>query len=100
MFLAGGECWGAVSVFRRGDRPDFTPTPASDITEMLTLAHGLMAREREVLEQVIAGRSSTGIAAVLGVSPHTVQDHLTSVFGKFGVRSRGQLVARALGSDA
>ncbi|MFZ3566858.1 LuxR C-terminal-related transcriptional regulator [Streptomyces sp. BH097] len=73
------------------------PAPASGITGMLSLAYGLTAREREILEQVISGRSSTGIASVLSVSPYTVQDHVKSIFAKFGVRSRGQLVARALG---
>ncbi|GGN00493.1 helix-turn-helix transcriptional regulator [Streptomyces fuscichromogenes] len=72
------------------------PTPTSGITEMLALGYGLTAREREILQHVISGRSSTGIASELTMSPYTVQDHLKSVFGKFGVRSRGQLVARAL----
>ncbi|MGI5195744.1 response regulator transcription factor [Streptomyces sp. CA-288835] len=73
------------------------PAPASGITGMLALAYGLTVREREILEQVISGRSSTGIASALSVSPYTVQDHVKSLFAKFGVRSRGQLVARALG---
>ncbi|NMH78601.1 LuxR C-terminal-related transcriptional regulator [Pseudonocardia xinjiangensis] len=74
------------------------PTPASDITEMLMRMYGLTVREREVLEQVISGRSSREIAGALTISPNTVQDHVKSLFAKFDVRSRGQLVARALGS--
>jgi DNA-binding CsgD family transcriptional regulator len=81
----------------RGASVVIQPTPASDLTGILTLTHGLTAREREILEQVISGRSSTEIASALNVSRHTVQDHLKSVFAKVGVRSRGQLVARALG---
>ncbi|MEU5312005.1 helix-turn-helix transcriptional regulator [Streptomyces sp. NPDC021562] len=73
------------------------PTPTAGITEILTLVYALTAREREILQQVISGRSSTGIASVLSMSPYTVQDHLKSIFSKFGVRSRGELVARALG---
>ncbi|MBA6434427.1 LuxR C-terminal-related transcriptional regulator [Streptomyces sp. GMR22] len=72
------------------------PTPVSDVTRTLARAYELTAREREILEQVISGRSSTGIASALTMSQYTVQDHLKSVFAKFGVRSRGQLVARAL----
>jgi DNA-binding CsgD family transcriptional regulator len=82
---------------RSGASVVIQPTPDSDLTRMLTLTHGLTAREREVLEQVISGRSSAEIASALNVSRHTVQDHLKSVFAKFGVRSRGQLVAHALG---
>ncbi|MGP2440725.1 LuxR C-terminal-related transcriptional regulator [Streptomyces sp. JW3] len=73
------------------------PTPASDLTRTLALAYELTPREREILEQVISGRSSAGIATSLTVSHYTVQDHVKSLFDKFGVRSRGQLVARALG---
>ncbi|MGY0064267.1 hypothetical protein ACWY4P_48890 [Streptomyces sp. LZ34] len=29
MFLADGECWGALAMFRRGDRADFTPGEAA-----------------------------------------------------------------------
>lgn len=81
----------------RGASIVIQPSPTSHITETLALAHGLTAREQEILRQVISGLPSSGIAAALAVSPYTVQDHLKSVFAKFGVRSRGELVARALG---
>ncbi|MGF0175748.1 helix-turn-helix domain-containing protein [Streptomyces sp. Marseille-Q5077] len=71
--------------------------PASDIAEVLMLAHALTRRERQVLQRVIAGTTSSAIAAQLHISVNTVQDHLKSIFSKVGVRSRGQLVARLLG---
>ena len=71
--------------------------PASDIAEVLMLAYGLTRRERQVLQRVIAGPTSSAIAAQLHISVNTVQDHLKSIFAKVGVRSRGQLVARLLG---
>ncbi|MEV5987419.1 LuxR C-terminal-related transcriptional regulator [Streptomyces sp. NPDC052051] len=72
------------------------PAPSSDIAELLMLVHGLTNRERQVLQRVIAGGSSTAISAQLHISVHTVQDHLKSIFAKVGVRSRGQLVATIL----
>jgi len=72
------------------------PAPSSDIAELLMLVHGLTNRERQVVQKVIAGSSSSVISAQLQISVHTVQDHLKSIFAKVGVRSRGQLVATIL----
>ncbi|GAA4662623.1 MULTISPECIES: helix-turn-helix transcriptional regulator [Amycolatopsis] len=69
------------------------PTGA-DLHDLLFAAYGLTAREREICHEVLAGRPSAAIAARLAITPNTVQDHLKSVFGKVGVRSRGELVAR------
>jgi DNA-binding CsgD family transcriptional regulator len=54
----------------------------------------LTTRERDVCQEVIAGHSTSDIAARLFISAHTVQDHLKSAFAKVGVRSHGELVAR------
>lgn len=43
---------------------------------------GLTPREREVLAAMAEGKSNRGIAQALGVSPATVQKHMTSVFHK------------------
>lgn len=57
----------------------------------------LTAREHEVLEHLILGRSVKQIATVLGRSPHTVHDHVKSLHRKLNASTRGGLVARALG---
>jgi DNA-binding CsgD family transcriptional regulator len=71
--------------------------PTSEISQLLMLAYALSPRERDVLQRVIAGIPSAGIAAELHISISTVQDHLKSIFAKVGVRSRGQLVSHILG---
>jgi DNA-binding CsgD family transcriptional regulator len=81
----------------RGTAVVIEAAPVSDIAEMLMRAYGLTRRERQVLQQVIAGTPYSAIAAQLSISVNTVQDHLKSLFAKVGVRSRGQLVARVLG---
>ncbi len=70
-----------------------------ELLGLLFAAYGLTAREREVCHEVIAGRSTSDIAARLAIRAHTVQDHLKSVFGKVDVRSRGELVAKLLPED-
>jgi DNA-binding CsgD family transcriptional regulator len=56
-------------------------------------AHGATAREREVATLLARGMANADIAAELVVSPHTVEDHVKSLFEKLGVSSRQELVA-------
>ena len=56
--------------------------------------HGVTAREREVATLLAAGSSNAEIAAALVLSPHTVQDHVKSLYEKLDVSSRQELVAR------
>jgi len=58
----------------------------------------LSPRQREVLELLCSGASEKEIAAALEVSIHTVHDHVKALHRAYGVRSRGELMARALGS--
>lgn len=52
----------------------------------------LTPRERRVLEGLTLGTSNREIAAKLGISPKTLQNHLTSIYRKLGVTSRTQAV--------
>ncbi|MDQ3932821.1 MAG: LuxR C-terminal-related transcriptional regulator [Actinomycetota bacterium] len=70
------------------------PAPPARISSLLMSAYGLTAREQEVTSLVLQGSSTSQIADELVVSPHTVQQHLKSVFDKTGVRSRRDLVGR------
>jgi DNA-binding NarL/FixJ family response regulator len=56
--------------------------------EGLPGAHGLTARELEVLRMVAAGRRNKAIAAELVVSVRTVDRHASNIFAKLGVSSR------------
>jgi DNA-binding CsgD family transcriptional regulator len=55
---------------------------------------GVTAREREVATLLARGLTNAEIAAALVLSPHTVQDHIKSLFRKLGVGSRQELVGR------
>jgi DNA-binding NarL/FixJ family response regulator len=51
-------------------------------------AHGLSARELEVLRLVAAGKSNREIASALVISEHTVARHVQNIFAKLHVSSR------------
>jgi DNA-binding CsgD family transcriptional regulator len=59
-----------------------------------TSAYGLTKREREVVDLVVRGASTREISRSLYISEYTVQDHLSSVFEKVGMRGRRALVKR------
>jgi len=63
------------------------------LAEIVVRSAGLTPREREVLEQVLAGASTRQAARALALSEWTVQDHLKKVFAKFGVTSRAELLS-------
>jgi DNA-binding CsgD family transcriptional regulator len=53
-------------------------------------------REREILELLAGGRTDGQIAALLELSPATVQTHVRNAKSKLGARTRAQAVAIAL----
>lgn len=52
----------------------------------------LSARERAVLNGLLANRRVPTIAKTLGISPSTVRNHLKSIFQKVGVHSQAELI--------
>ncbi len=52
----------------------------------------LSPREREVVKQLINGKSNKEIARILGIEPGTVKAHLYSAFRALGVSNRTQAV--------
>lgn len=67
---------GVVAALRRDGREE---DPLGELT----------TRERAVLELVAAGRSNNGIAELLSISPRTAEKHVSSIFEKLGLSSRG-----------
>jgi DNA-binding CsgD family transcriptional regulator len=70
------------------------PADAADIAPLLMSMYELSEREQAVTRLVLQGESTDAIARQLWLSPHTVQQHLKSIFAKTGVQSRRDLVGK------
>jgi DNA-binding NarL/FixJ family response regulator len=91
----------AVHFFRKEqfDRREFKRVVSSSALPKKepNLLQVLSAREKQVLELLIEGRTNNQIAAELTITVNTVKKHVQSIFTKFNVDSRAAAVARALG---
>lgn len=98
-----------AQAFAHGKR--MTPADLVQLTEQITaLSHaimpetpqstpshgGLTARELEVLRLVATGLTNAQVAHQLHVTPRTVNAHLTAIYSKLGVSSRGGAMRYAL----
>jgi LuxR family maltose regulon positive regulatory protein len=90
---------------RRGITPTYTANLLSAFPEQETLPdqyphppqliEPLTPRELEVLRQIADGASNRDISAALFITIGTAKRHTSNLFGKLGVNSRTQLIARA-----
>lgn len=66
--------------------------PPSDDENSETRHVRLSPREAEIAEALAEGSRVTRIAAALAVSPHTVRNHLRSIFRKLEINSQQELI--------
>jgi DNA-binding CsgD family transcriptional regulator len=60
----------------------------------------LPPRLQQVLDRLLAGDSAKQVAAHLRLSPHTVSDYIKELYRRFGVASRGELLAEFIAPPA
>lgn len=58
--------------------------------------HTVTPRQREILRQIAAGRTSAEIAEELGLSVFTIKNYVERVFSRLGVSTRAGAVGLAL----
>jgi FixJ family two-component response regulator len=115
IFLTGrGDVASSVAAMKRG-AVDFLEKPVDDQRLLTAVSHALAkheelrsarlqregiaarlalltARERQVLEMIVAGRLNKQIAADLGTVEKTIKFHRANVMHKMGVRTLADLV--------
>ncbi len=97
--VMGGECWVEQDfindLFKALQK-------SSRSTRAATKPHnesGLTAREREITEKIMAGRTNSDVARELSLSVNTLKHHLSKIFRKLGVSNRVQLTLLARDRD-
>ena len=81
------------------DRPPATRHPAADpratletVCMRLAAAHGLTAREADVLPLLARGHSAQVISGELSIAKGTVQTHVKHIYGKLGLHNQQELI--------
>lgn len=82
-------------LWHAGKMAPHAPADAAAAEGSANLPH-LSPRERQVLDLLLAGDTVKGAAAHLLISHRTVEGHVKVLHRKFGVSSRGELLARCL----
>jgi DNA-binding NarL/FixJ family response regulator len=90
-----GSVWAPRKVLARllegGSASAATASPTAD-----SVLKRMTAREREVLEHLMDGRSNRAIAEALGIDEATVKAHLGRMLRKTGAHNRVELTLRAI----
>ncbi len=70
------------------------PTESESDTRIqaFSSSHSLSRREQEVLRLLGRGLTTTAMADKLGISPHTIRDHLKNLYRKTGTKGRNELL--------
>ncbi|MFF2889813.1 AAA family ATPase [Paenibacillus sp. NPDC057967] len=89
IHLLEGDSQGGLAAAKESLSRAASDEVQADLLEPLT------KRELEILEAISEGMSNRDIAEQLGITETTVKTHVSRVFGKLGVKRRGQAVVRA-----
>jgi DNA-binding NarL/FixJ family response regulator len=93
--VADGEALFGPAIARRLTRFFNVANSSSQQTFQTKTFPELTERESEVLELIAQGSSNQEIAHRLHISPKTVSNHISNIFGKLQVADRAQAIVKA-----
>jgi DNA-binding CsgD family transcriptional regulator len=67
--------------------------PFPESIDQIVVHFNISRREREIIEQIYAGKSNKEIEEVLNISFSTIKNHISNIYQKTGVHSRSQLIS-------
>ena len=83
----------------RVSRDGSTPYSRAPLRALVERVTGITPRQRDVLQQVVNGKTNKEIARALGLSENTVKVHMAAIFRAMGVTNRTQVLAMLQGMD-
>ncbi|RZU45208.1 LuxR family two component transcriptional regulator [Fluviicoccus keumensis] len=90
LLLKNADVEHVLDGFRRIQKGEYVFDP--DMSGSDWQMPSLTDRQRSVFDALLEGLSNKQIARVLGISEHTVKEHVTAILGIFGVKNRLELV--------
>ncbi len=78
------------------DYENMSPSQQAETFMLMEHQESLTVREQDVLRLILSGKSNRAIAEELFVSENTVKTHVRSIFAKYEVGSRAELISSLL----
>ena len=91
QYLMGPK--GLMNGMMRGKADPEQEEPAGSKMGDFSAGHGLSAREAEVMEQILLGKSNNEISEALFISGNTVKFHMKNILKKTGCSNRTELIS-------
>jgi len=86
-------------ISRRYFQEHEAPIPHGGISQEKLTSLGISAREGEIIELLVRGKTNSEIAGDLYISTNTVKTHIKNIYGKLDVSNRVQLFALLRGKE-
>lgn len=91
------ELFEALATISKGQRFVSAGIDLAQIDQQMEpIASPLTSREHEVLQLIAEGHTTTEIAEIMSISPHTANRHRANILQKMGVRNQMELVRLAV----
>ncbi len=86
-------------ISRRYFQEHEAPPPKGGVSKEILAKMGISAREGEIIELLVEGKTNSEIAAALFISTNTVKTHIKNIYAKLEVSNRIQLFALLRGKE-
>jgi DNA-binding NarL/FixJ family response regulator len=89
------ELFHALDAIHNGGQYISSAVDSARVEERAQDQTELTVREREVLQLIVDGHTTTEVAEILAISPHTATRHRANLMQKLGVHSQMELIRNA-----